>query len=406
MTQQKILNLEDTKLTLSSYRKKGGYEVFLQSLKGQGAKIIDSIERAQMVSFAEGLPFLSDRLKKIASEKATKKYLFCHAVDVLPGASKKRHLTEHYAHNVLEGILLTAFALGVDQGYICINGRHRDSIAAVAKALQEAKNEGFIGRKIKGFDFHCEIEILPMPDHPLLYVDRALLSCVDNHIPLPFGDEAIEVCGHRQLPTIVMGVEDFLYLPKVLQMGGREFRQIGNQVAAGSILTQVLGDVHSPGIYEIPFGTPLSLILDSYGGGLRRGNRLKGVLPGGIISKFLSAKEAQNFHFDPQSAQKYQSEIWPGSIIFFDESRKIEDIVRWCLNFFVKGSCGKCQPCFNGFAIIDELTKSEGGQGERTYAETEYFLQQMKDINLCEYPNTVLTVFQSLCEKKKYEYEN
>src|ERR1043166_3101752 len=209
-----------------------------------------------------------------------------------PGSKKDRLLMENVPHRVLEGVILAAYAVGASKAYLYINADYKDAIQAMEEALADAKKSGYVGERIGGTDFSLEIEFFPAPQDYVAGEDPAVIEVIKGKKPLrrqkpPFPATA----GLYAKPTAVNNVETLANVAPIILRGAAWYRGIGTAESAGTMVFSLNDEVKRPGVYELPFGTPLRHLIENCGGGTRDEKKIKALLPGGPSSAFLSGDQ-------------------------------------------------------------------------------------------------------------------
>lgn len=312
--------------------------------------ILDIIEDSTLTGKGgAGFP-THKKMRLMFSQTADRKYVVINGSEHEPGSFKDRYLLDHYPHKVLEGALLSAGAVGATDIVFAINETLSDSIRNVRAALQQAQTDA-------GVDFAgIRVSIRPVPNVYIVGEESALLEVLEGHQPLPrkkppFPTER----GLNGFPTLVQNVETVAHLPFILMRGAAAYRALGVN-GRGVTLCTLGEEFASPGIHEIPLGTPIRDVLYGRGGGLRNGTRIKAIQPGGPSSGFL-APTAFDLPLDAESLKARGSALGCGVIKAFSEKDCMVREIEAILQFFAQASCGQCPRCRMETGMLDTILK-------------------------------------------------
>ncbi len=295
------------------------------------------------------------------------KYIVVNADESEPGTCKDRLLIEFDPHQLIEGVLIAALAVGAQQGYIYIRGEFRYLIGVMDKAIDEAYAKGYLGDNIqgKGIKFH-----LATHSGAGAYEcgeESALLESLEGkrgnpRIRPPFP----AVAGCYQSPTILNNVETFCAVPSIILNGGLWFAGLGTPKNGGTRMFCLSGHVNKPGVYELPMGFNLMRMINEVGGGIRGGKKLKAVVPGGSSCPILKADEC-DLAMDYDTVAAAKSMLGSGGVVVLDEDTCMVKFALRIMRFYAHESCGWCIPCREGTTWLKKLlTRFHEGQGQRS----------------------------------------
>lgn len=296
------------------------------------------------------------------------RYLCCNADESEPGTCKDRVLLERDPHSVIEGMAIGAFAIGCHTMFCYIRGEFNHCIDQMEKARDEAYAKGHLGKNIYGSGYDLDLVIHSGGGAYICGEETALLNSLEgergmSRIRPPF--PAIE--GLYACPTIVNNVESLAAVPFIIRNGADWYRTMGTEKSAGSKLFSLSGHVKRPGNYEVELGFSLKEIIygAEYGGGILGDKKLKGVIPGGASTPFLT-EEMIDVGLDYESLVEKGSMLGSGAIIVFHEDTCIVWVIKKLIHFFRHESCGKCTPCREGTGWLEQMVnRIEAGQGEQ-----------------------------------------
>lgn len=301
------------------------------------------------------------------------KYLVVNADEGEPGTFKDRYFLEHDPFPIIEGAIITSYAVGIRKSFIYIRGEFQKQIKIVNNAISQAYKEGFLGENILGSGFSLDIYTHPGAGAYICGEETALLESIEgkpgrprNRPPFP------ALVGLFGAPTVIQNVETIANLPRIILLGAKTFLEMGLATDGGTKIFCVSGDVNKPGLYELPMGTPLREIIYNYAGGISGGRKLKAVIPGGISTPVLTAEEI-DVKMDFESVRKAGSMFGSGAIIVIAEEVCLIQVLKRISHFYAHESCGQCTPCRVGT-----------GWMERIIQRFENGIGVMKDISLLE----------------------
>ena len=391
-------------LWLQKQGKKG-----LEKALAQPDDIINTIESAQLRGLGgSGFP-THIKWRAIAKQPNTKdKYLICNGNEDEPGTYKDRILLEETPHQLIEGALIAALAGGINQIIFYINPDLSDCISAMEKSIEQWHEQTLfqqccevVGKKIK-------LQVFPSSGHYIGGEETALIETVEGKYPFPRKKPPYPFeSGVYGCPTLINNIETLCNVPHILKNGIEWYQNLGIGHASGTKLYSLTGDVLKPNTYELPMGTPLSTLINEYGGGMLLNKEFKAVFTGGPSNTLLT-KDNFDVALDFESVKKYHSSLGTGAMIVVSEGTGIVKRVAEYVNFFAHSSCGQCPPCKTGTYYISRLlNKIDTGEGRIED------LEQLK--NLCEIlPNSgrcglidgAVKVLESSLEHFESEYTN
>lgn len=288
-----------------------------------------------------------------ASAKAEKKYVICNADEGEPGTFKDRVLLMEYPELVMDGMVIAGYTIGAKYGIIYLRAEYEYMLAFLEKFLEDMRVNNLLGSNIQGVDgFDFDIQIRLGSGAYVCGEETALIESLEGHRGEPRNRPPFPVnTGYLGFPTIVNNVETLASIPHILKRSGEWFCEHGTDKSTGSKLFSVSGDCKNPGVYELPWGTSINELLEIVGA-----ENAKAVQVGGASGSCLSKDQ-----FDRLLA--YEDAATGGSIMIFDESRDMLQILKNFMEFFVEESCGQCTPCRIGnvklLEGVDMIQKNE-----------------------------------------------
>jgi NADH-quinone oxidoreductase subunit F len=313
----------------------------------------------------------------LAKPEGVPRHLLCNADESEPGTFKDRYLMEKIPHLLIEGMILSSFALGANQSYIYIRGEYMFVLRIVEKAIAEAYANGWLGKNILGTGYDLDLSIMPGAGAYICGEETALIESLEGkrgnpRMKPPF--PAIQ--GLWQRPTVVNNVETITAVVPIVNEGGDEYAKIGIGRSTGTKLISASGNVNKPGVYEIELGLSVEEFIysDQYLGGMKNGKRLKACVPGGssvpILPHYLVCKTANGedrlMSYESLADGGFQtgSMLGSGGFIVYDEDQCIVRNTWNFARFYHHESCGQCSPCREGTGWMEKvLHRLEEGHG-------------------------------------------
>jgi len=354
--------------TMESYRSVGGYDVLEKILKEKTPPedIIEELKNSALrgrggAGFPTGLKwsFMPRRLPGA-------KYIVCNSDEGEPGTCKDRDILRYNPHQLIEGMIIAAYTIGAQTGYNYIRGEFVEPIERFDNALQEAREAGYLGKDILGTGFNFELYSHPGAGAYICGEETALLESIEGKKgqprykpPFPAG------YGLYGRPTTINNTESLASVPVILQKGGEWFHELGTPNNGGSKIFSVSGHVNKPGNYEVPLGTPFADLLE-LAGGVRNGNKLKAVIPGGSSTPVIPGAAMMDAMMSYDGLSKAGSMLGAGSVIVMDETTCMVKALERIAEFYYEESCGQCTPCREGtgwlYRVVKRIEHGEGRQ--------------------------------------------
>lgn len=336
--------------------------------------LIDTIEAAELRGMGgAGFP-TARKWRFVANEPALPKYVICNADESEPGTFKDREILHDLPHLVIEGMVLAGLCTGAESGIVFIRHEYAAERVRLEAELARARERGALGESIFGSAHGFEIEVFVSPGGYILGEETALLECLEdrrgeprNKPPLPG-----RVGLHGQ-PTLVNNVETFAHAAAITARGADWWKGLGRRERAGHKFLAVCGDVATPGVVLVPFGTTLGEVLEACGG-MADGRALAALAPGGASSHFLGP-EALEVLVDFEAVAEAGSMLGSGAVLFVAAGRDLLEIGVDVARFFRNESCGKCVPCRVGTEKAVRLIEAAGAR------PTVQVLDQLRELH-------------------------
>jgi NADH-quinone oxidoreductase subunit F len=363
---------------IETYVNHGGYEQLKKALGMQPSEIIDAVKAANLRGRGgAGFP-CGVKWSFIKRDDGKPHYITVNGDESEPGTFKDRYILHNDPHQLVEGVLIAAWALNVKLAYIYIRCEFPHAARIVWNAIKEAKARGFVGKNICGSGFDCDIYVHQGAAAYICGEETSLIESLEGKRPYPRIKPPYfpAVLGLYMSPTIVNNVETLCHVVHILRMGPEEYAKMGTPGDGGTRTMCVSGDVMRPGYYELPAGAvTLGELIDDICGGLKPGRKLKAVIPGGSSAKVMRADEVYKIKvkgpdgamvekevpmldvvMDAGSLAAVGTMVGSGGVMVMDDSR---DMV-WALNnlnqFYAHESCGQCTPCREGSLWMSKMT--------------------------------------------------
>ncbi|MEI7973233.1 MAG: NADH-quinone oxidoreductase subunit NuoF [Bdellovibrio sp.] len=343
---------------LPGYQKWGGYEVLRKALKMSPQQIINEV-KASGLRGRGGAGFPTGTKWGFLPKNNEPRYLLCNADEGEPGTFKDRLMMERAPHQLIEGMIISAFAIGSHKSYIYIRGEYDHPIAVVRQAIDEAYKAGLLGSNILGSGFSHDMDVYVGAGAYICGEETGMISSLEGlkgqpKLKPPFP----AVQGYLKKPTIVNNVETLAAVVPILKDGAAAYRKFGTEKSSGTKLFSVSGHVVKPGNYEIPLGYPLKDLIFGLCGGMKPGRKLKAVIPGGSSAPVLNAEESLRATMDYECLAQMGSMLGSGAVIVIDDSTCMVDLLDNITHFYKHESCGQCTPCREGTGWLSKIVHS------------------------------------------------
>jgi NADH-quinone oxidoreductase subunit F len=354
---------EPDSFTLAGYKRHGGYLALPDALAMAPDQVIQTLKDSALrgrggAGFPTGVKW-----GFIPQGDGKPHYLVVNADESEPGACKDMPTLLNNPHALIEGIIITCYAIRAERAFIYVRGEVLHVVRRLQYAVAEARDAGYLGQKILGSDLNVDVVVHAGAGAYICGEETALLDSLEGfrgqpRLKPPFP----AVAGLYACPTVVNNVESIATVPYILRYGAPEFARFGTEKSKGFGLFSLSGHVTTPGQYEAPLGVTLRELLD-LAGGIRAGHRLKFWTPGGSSTP-LFTDEHLDVPLDYESVAAAGSMLGTRSIQLFDETTcAVRVALRWC-EFYEHESCGKCTPCREGsYWVVQLLQQLEAGEG-------------------------------------------
>jgi NADH-quinone oxidoreductase subunit F len=354
-----------------------------------------------------GAGFAMGKKVSFLPKGAMDKYLVCNADESEPGAFKDRELMQKNPHQLVEGIIIAAYAGAINRAFIFIRGEYQLQAERLEAAVEQAKARGFLGNRILGSDHSLTLWVHRGAGAYICGEETALLDALEGkrgnpRLKPPFPANQ----GLYQGPTLVNNVETLSTAPTIIRMGGDEYAKLGTTGSTGTKIVSISGHVQRPGNYEIELGIPSREIIYGLAGGPPEGRDLKLWFPGGSSSPVLT-KDELDLSYDFDTLAKAGSMLGSGSIIIVDDSTPVVDVAMKVAKFYRHESCGKCTPCREGTNwTVKMLERIDSGEATPMDLDIMAGVQQNIIGNcLCVLGDSMAMPIGSMIAKFREEFE-
>ncbi|HHW56008.1 MAG: NADH-quinone oxidoreductase subunit NuoF [bacterium] len=355
--------------SIDDYMERDGYRALKKVLTSMSPQeVMAEIEKSGLrgrggAGFPTGVKW-----KQCERVEALPKYVVCNGDEGDPGAFMDRSIMEGDPHSVIEGMLICAYAIGAEKGFIYIRDEYALAIKNMTTALEEARKRGFLGQNIlqKGLNF--DIEIVRGGGAFVCGESTALMASIEGRVGEPRVKYIRSVeRGLWDKPTVLNNVETWANVPVIINRGAQWFRSIGTEGSPGTKVFSLVGKVKNTGLIEVPMGITLREIIFSIGGGIPRGREFKAVQTGGPSGGCIP-KELLDLPVDFDSLTESGSMMGSGGMIVMDDTTCMVEVARYYLQFLAEESCGKCVPCREGIkqmlGILEDICAGRGREGD------------------------------------------
>lgn len=351
-------------LSLQEYERVGGYESVKKMLKGMQPKAVTDLVKESNLKGRGGAGFNTGLKWSFVPLDAPKpKYLITNADEMEPGTFKDRILLESTPHQLIEGMIIAAYAIQADVSFVFLRWAYKTAAGTITKAIEEAYQAGYLGKNILGSEYDLEMHLHTGVGRYMCGEETALLNSLEGKRATPRAKPPFpQISGLFGKPTIVNNVETLCCLPHIIKNGAEWFKKLSKSEDAGTKIYGVSGKVKKPGAWELPMGTTLRELIEEHAGGMQDGLKFKGALPGGASTDFL-VEEHLDVPMDYVSVAKAGSRLGTGTVIVLDDKTCPVGFVQNLEHFFAQESCGFCTPCREGLPWVEKIlmTMDNGG---------------------------------------------
>ena len=370
---------------IETYEKNGGYQAIKKAIpKIPPEKIIETVLQSELRGRGgAGFP-TGKKWSFIPKDPALDKYLVCNCDESEPGTFKDRLMIEHDPHQLIEGIILSSYAIGCHRSFIYCRGEFFEGKRKLRKAIEEAKKKGYLGNNILGSDYSLEIVVHLGAGAYIAGEETALLNSLEGYRATPrLKPPFPAIAGLYRKPTVINNVETLCNVVHIVNRGAEWFQKIGKPKNTGTKIFQVSGQIKNPGCFEFPLGVSLREVLDA-AGWMLPGRKFKACYPGGSSCSLLVEKDL-DISMDFESLAARKSMLGTASIIVMDDTADMVKVATRLMVFYQNESCGKCTPCREGTRwVVQMLSRIERGGGTfHDLKKIEQVCKQMETDSFC-----------------------
>jgi len=366
-------------LSLKDYERTGGYHALRKALAMTPQQVQDVVKASNLrgrggAGFPTGMKW---SFVPMGPEAPRPKYLIVNADEMEPGTFKDRLLLERAPHQIIEGVILSAYAIEAEQAFIFVRWAYKPAIKSLQKAIDEAYGSNYLGENILGTGYRLDLRIHGSAGRYICGEETALLNALEGKRATPRAKPPFpQICGLFGRPTIVNNAETIANIPHIIYNGADWYKGLSKSPDSGTKLYGVSGRVKRPGIWELLMGVTVRELLEEHAGGMQDGYAFRGVIPGGASTDFL-IKDHLDVKMDFDSVMKAGSRLGTGTMIVLDDKTCPVGFVHNLIKFFARESCGWCTPCREGLPWIEKMLRAiENGEGE--LADLDILVQQCK----------------------------
>ncbi|MFA7363997.1 MAG: NADH-quinone oxidoreductase subunit NuoF, partial [Aminobacteriaceae bacterium] len=393
---------------IDEYISRDGYQALGKCLtEMSSAQVIDEMKKSGLRGRGGGGFPTGLKWSFCAASPGDKKYVICNADEGDPGAFMDRSILEGDPHAVIEGMMIGAYAMGADEGYIYCRAEYPLAIKRLQTAIRQATDYGLLGENVLGTDFNFSLHIKEGAGAFVCGEETALMASIEGQRGMPRPRPPFPaVKGLWGKPTNINNVETWANVPRIIQQGAECFAAMGTEKSKGTKVFALTGKVKNTGLVEVPMGITIREIVYDIGGGIIGDKKFKAVQIGGPSGGCL-VDEHLDIPVDYESLTAAGAIMGSGGLVVLDEANCMVDTAKFFLEFTQRESCGKCVPCREGTKkMLDILTRITEGKGvPEDLDKLQYLGEQIKATSLCALggtaPNPVLTTLKYFRE----EYE-
>lgn len=394
--------------SIGEYIGLGGYEAVGKALTTMTPlEVIETVKQSGLRGRGGGGFLTGLKWQFTHTAKGDKKYVICNADEGDPGAFMDRSILEGDPHRVIEGMIIAAYAIGADEGYVYVRAEYPLAISRLEKAIEDAEELELLGQDLFGSGFNFKLNIKKGAGAFVCGEETALMASIEGKRGMPRPRPPYpSVKGLWGKPTNINNVETYANVPFVIKEGAAAFAAIGTADSKGTKVFALTGKINNTGLVEVPMGITLREIIFDIGGGLNDGKEFKAVQIGGPSGGCIT-EENLDLPIDYDSLKSIGAMMGSGGMVVMDEKTCMVDVARFFLNFTQNESCGKCTPCREGtkrmLEILNRICEGEAREGDLELLEA--LAHHIKDTALCGLGQTAPNPVLSTLEYFREEYE-
>ena len=392
---------------LAVYRKAGGFDALTKAMRDMTPESIVNEVSASNLRGRGGAGFPTGKKWSFLPKDGRPRYLVCNSDEAEPGTFKDRMLLENGPFNLIEGLILSAYAINAKQIFIYIRGEFLHGYRVFRKALADSYAAGYVGQNILGSGYSVDIVAHRGAGAYICGEETAQLNSLegkrgDPRLKPPFPANA----GLYSMPTVVNNVETLMYVPHIIARGARWFASIGTEKSPGPKVISVSGHVVKPGNYEVPLGITVRELIDGYAGGVQPGRTIKAVQPGGGSSAAIFEEDLDcGMDFESLAAKKTM--LGSGAVVVMDDTACMVRSAVTLNRFYEHESCGQCTPCREGGQWVHRMVaRLEAGEGsDQDLRILGTINRTITGTNLCALGDSIMPFLQSVMTRFPEEFK-
>lgn len=388
--------------------KNGRYESIDKAFSMNPEDITEEVVKSGLRGKGGGGAACGPKWKLMPPVDERPRYLIVNGDESEPGTFKDRQIFQYDPHLLIEGIIVSCYALQANEAFIYIRGEYKWFIDRLNAAIEEAYEAGIIGPKVMNkYDFSVDITVHRGGGAYICGEKSALIESVEGkrgHPRLkPHGKECEWFFG---MPATVNNVETIASVPNIVLNGYESYTKWGTEKAPGTMLFAMSGPVKNPGVYELQYGEKMIDVINEIGGGMKDGLKLKAVIPGGASCPILTAEEVEKANLDYESMWDIGSTLGTGGMMIIPEGVSMVDVAKNLIEFYHHESCGQCTPCREGTGWIDKIIKKIlDGNGSNDDIQTILDVcDTMNGKTICVFAPAVKDIIKSIVDKYTHEF--
>lgn len=360
--------------SIETYENHGGYQALRKGLKEMEPKQIVEQVKLSGLRGRGGAGFQTGvKWGFIPKDSTQPKYLLCNCDESEPGTFKDRFLVEHDPHQLIEGMILTSYAIGAKQAFIYSRGEFFEGIRKLRKAIEEARQKNYLGANILGTPFCLEIIVHPGAGAYIAGEETAQLNSLEGYRATPrLKPPFPAVSGLYGKPTVINNVETLCNVVHIVLRGAEWYQSIGKPKNTGTKIFQLSGHIEKPGCYEYALGISLREVLEA-AGGVPKGRTFKACYPGGSSCALLTARDI-DISMDFETLAARGTALGTASLIIMDDSADMVKVAHRLMEFYQNESCGKCTPCREGTRWVTQIL-SRIVLGKGTFSDLDVIVE-------------------------------
>lgn len=393
---------------IETYEQNGGYRAIKKAIPLIPPNHLTEMVKESGLRGRGGAGFLTGaKWGFVPKDPNLAKYLVCNADESEPGTFKDRAMIEHDPHQIIEGMILTCYAIGAKLAFIYCRGEFFEGLRKLNRAVQQAKEKGYLGKKLFGSDFALDVVVHPGAGAYIAGEETAMLTSLEGYRATPrLKPPFPAVSGLYHKPTVINNVETVCKVVHIVNNGVEWYQKIGKPKNTGTKIFQISGHVQKPGCYEYPLGISLREVLDG-AGGMFPGRKFKACYPGGSSCALLTDRDLDiSMDFEALAAKK--TALGTASIIVMDDTADMVKVAHRLMQFYQNESCGKCTPCREGTRwMVQVLARIEAGQGTfYDFKLIEDVCRDMAAFSFCPLAVGAAPPIVSAVQEFRQEFEN